>query len=364
MKVVNIVGARPNFVKIAPLMHAMEASTKMEAVLVHTGQHYDYNMSESFFKELQIPEPDVYLNVGSDTHGKQVAKIMKKFDDFCEEYQPDLVVVVGDVNSTMACSLVATKRHIKVAHIEAGIRSYDRGMPEEVNRIVTDSIADLLLPPSQDAVENLIKEGHTTDQIQLVGNIMIDTLLKNQQKILASNILQMLNVLPKEYALLTLHRPSNVDNTESLGNIIDALEVIQENIHIVFPVHPRTKKKIEEFGLMSRINQMENIVLTEPLGYFDFGKLVYDAKFVMTDSGGIQEETTVYQTPCITIRENTERPVTVLEGTNELAGADKVKIIDFANQILDGKWKKGIVPELWDGKTAERIVNVFENLKI
>lgn len=174
----------------------------------------------------------------------------------------------------------------------------------------------------------------------------------------------MLNVLPKEYALLTLHRPSNVDNTESLGNIIDALEVIQENIHIVFPVHPRTKKKIEEFGLMSRINQMENIVLTEPLGYFDFGKLVYDAKFVMTDSGGIQEETTVYQTPCITIRENTERPVTVLEGTNELAGADKVKIIDFANQILDGKWKKGIVPELWDGKTAERIVNVFENLKI
>lgn len=364
MKIANIVGARPNFVKIAPLMHAMQYSAEFEAVLVHTGQHYDYNMSESFFKELQIPEPDVYLNVGSDTHGKQVAKIMKKFDEFCEEYQPDLVVVVGDVNSTMACSLVATKRHIKVAHIEAGIRSYDRSMPEEVNRIVTDSIADLLLPPSQDASENLMKEGHSKEQIYLVGNIMIDTLLKNQQKILESNILQTLGILPREYALLTLHRPSNVDDLENLVNIIDALDVIQKRIKIVFPVHPRTKKKLEEFELMSRIKQMSNIKLTDPLGYFDFGKLVYDAHFVMTDSGGIQEETTVYQIPCITIRENTERPVTILEGTNELAGADKNKIIGFANQILDGKWKKGTVPELWDGKTAERIVNVFENLKI
>jgi UDP-N-acetylglucosamine 2-epimerase (non-hydrolysing) len=363
MKVVSIVGARPNFVKIAPLMQTMVNSSLLDPILLHTGQHYDYNMSESFFRELEIPEPDVYLNVGSDTHGKQVAKIMKKFDDFCEEHYPELVVVVGDVNSTMACSLVAVKRHIKVAHIEAGIRSYDRSMPEEVNRIVTDSVADLLLPPSKDAVENLLKEGHTSEQIQLVGNIMIDTLLKNQQKILRSDILQTLKINPKEFALLTLHRPSNVDDIKSLGNIIEALEVIQDRIKIVFPVHPRTKKRIEEFGLMNRINQSENIILTEPLGYFDFGKLVYDANFVMTDSGGIQEETTVYQIPCITIRDNTERPVTIWQGTNELAGSDKEKIVDFANQILDGNWKKGTIPELWDGKTAERIVRVFEKLK-
>jgi len=364
MKVVNIVGARPNFIKIAPLMHAMVSSSVIEPILLHTGQHYDYNMSESFFLELQIPEPDVYLNVGSDTHGKQVATIMRKFDDFCEEHQPDLVVVVGDVNSTMACTLVAAKRHIKVAHIEAGIRSYDRGMPEEVNRIVTDSVADLLLPPSKDAVENLLKEGHTAEQIHLVGNIMIDTLLKNQQKILKSDILQKLSVNPKQYALLTLHRPSNVDDVESLRNIIEALEEIQKRVKIVFPVHPRTKSRIEEFGLLNKINQLENIILTDPLGYFDFGKLVYDAKFVLTDSGGIQEETTVYQIPCITIRENTERPVTVWEGTNKLAGSDKEKIVDFANKIIDGKWKNGAIPELWDGKTAERIVNVFENIKI
>ncbi len=248
MKVVNVVGARPNFVKIAPLMQAMTRSNNLEPVLLHTGQHYDYNMSESFFRELEIPEPDVYLNVGSDTHGRQVAKIMKEFDEFCEEHNPDLVVVVGDVNSTMACSLVAVKRHIKVAHIEAGIRSFDRNMPEEVNRIVTDSVADLLLPPSSDAVENLLKEGHNEDQIHLVGNIMIDTLLKNQQKILRSDILRTLNIKSGEFALLTLHRPSNVDDVRSLGNIIEALEVIQNRIKIVFPVHPRTKKRIEEFA--------------------------------------------------------------------------------------------------------------------
>lgn len=363
MKVVNIVGARPNFVKIAPLMKAMANSSIIDPILLHTGQHYDYNMSESFFQELQIPEPDVYLNVGSDTHGKQVATIMKKFDEFCEVHHPDLVVVVGDVNSTMACSLVAVKRHIKVAHIEAGIRSYDRSMPEEVNRIVTDSVADLLLPPSKDAMEILLKEGHSSDQIHLVGNIMIDTLLNNQQKILNSRILQTLNIHPGEFALVTLHRPSNVDNIKNLENISEALEEIQHRIKIIFPVHPRTKKKIEEFGLIDRISQSENIILTDPLGYFDFGKLVYDAKFVMTDSGGIQEETTVYQIPCITIRENTERPVTIWEGTNELAGSDKKKIIDFAFNILDGKWKKGSIPELWDGKTAERIVKVFERLK-
>ncbi|MEZ5198289.1 MAG: UDP-N-acetylglucosamine 2-epimerase (non-hydrolyzing) [Bacteroidales bacterium] len=364
MKVVNIVGARPNFIKIAPLMHAMARSKELEPILLHTGQHYDYNMSESFFNELSIPKPDVYLEVGSAPHGKQVAMIMKKFDAFCEAHQPDLVVVVGDVNSTMACSLVAVKRHIKVAHIEAGIRSYDRSMPEEVNRIVTDSIADLLLPPSMDAVENLYKEGHTKDQIHLVGNIMIDTLLKNQPMIQASDILNKLQTEPKGFALLTLHRPSNVDNSQNFGQIMDALEAIQKRIQIVFPIHPRTKKRMEEFGLLEKVNQFKNIILTEPLGYFDFGKLVHDAKFVLTDSGGIQEETTVYKVPCITLRENTERPITISVGTNELAGSDKQKIIDFAYQILDGNWKQGKIPELWDGNTAERIVRIFENLQL
>lgn len=340
----------------------MQKSEILEPVLLHTGQHYDYNMSESFFKELDIPEPDVYLGVGSDTHGKQVARIMTKFDDFCNKQNPDIVLVVGDVNSTMACSLVAVKRHIRVAHVEAGIRSWDRSMPEEVNRIVTDSVADILLPPSKDAVNNLINEGHNSKNIHLVGNIMIDTLLKNQPKILQSKVLNTLEINSKDFALLTLHRPSNVDDENNLLNIIESLEVIQKELQIVFPIHPRTKKMIENFGLLGRIQNANNIILTDPLGYFDFGKLVFDAKFVMTDSGGIQEETTVYGIPCITIRENTERPITIQQGTNELAGPNKEKIIDFAGQILMDRWKKGAIPELWDGKTAERIVNVFENL--
>jgi len=362
MKVVNIVGARPNFVKIAPLMHAMNDSSKIEPVLLHTGQHYDYNMSESFFKELEIPEPDVHLNVGSDSHGKQVAKIMKKFDDYCEKESPDLVVVVGDVNSTMACSLVAVKRHIKVAHVEAGIRSFDRSMPEEINRIVTDSVADLLLPPSKDAIENLKKEGHTEDNIFLVGNIMIDTLLKQQNKIRKSEILEQLDLQKKEYALLTLHRPSNVDDVSELTNIIDAIEDIQQKIKIIFPVHPRTKCKIEEFELSARTDKMKNFIMTDPLGYSDFGKLVYDSRFVLTDSGGIQEETTVYGIPCITLRENTERPITVWEGTNELVGSNTDLIVNYAIKILDDKWKTGKVPELWDGKTSERIVNILTQM--
>lgn len=364
MKVVNIVGARPNFIKIAPLMHAMAISNKIEPILLHTGQHYDYNMSESFFNELSIPKPDVYLEVGSASHGKQVAMIMKKFDEFCENHKPEMVVVVGDVNSTMACSLVAVKRHIKVAHIEAGIRSFDRSMPEEVNRIVTDSIADFLLPPSGDAVENLLKEGHPEEQIHRVGNIMIDTLKNNQAKIQASNILNSLGIKQKDFALLTLHRPSNVDNKENLQQIIGAIEKIQKEIKIVFPVHPRTQNKLEAFGLMEQMDQFSNLILCEPLGYFDFGKLVHDARFVLTDSGGIQEETTVYNVPCITLRQNTERPITITEGTNELAGHDPEQIVKLAFQILGDTWKSGRIPELWDGKTAERIVRIFENLQL
>jgi len=362
MKVVNIVGARPNFVKISPLMQMMQNAPFIDPILLHTGQHYDFNMSESFFKELDIPKPDVYLGVGSASHGKQVAMIMKKFDEFCEEHNPDLVLVVGDVNSTMACSLVAVKRHIKVAHVEAGIRSFDRSMPEEINRIVTDSVSDILLPPAKDAVENLKKEGHTDDEIFLVGNIMIDTLLKQQSKIQKSEILNELNIGAKEYALLTLHRPSNVDNVTELTNIVNAIESIQQKIKVVFPVHPRTKNKIEEFGLSARTDSMKNLIMTDPLGYSDFGKLVYESRFVLTDSGGIQEETTIYKIPCITLRENTERSITVWEGTNELAGSDTCLIVDYAEKILNNNWKSGNVPELWDGKTSERIVDVLTKL--
>jgi UDP-N-acetylglucosamine 2-epimerase (non-hydrolysing) len=362
MKIINVVGARPNFIKIAPLMAKMQQAENMDAVLLHTGQHYDYAMSENFFDELGIPKPDIHFNVGSDSHGKQVARIMQKFDDLCDKENPDMVIVVGDVNSTMACSLVASKRGIKVAHIEAGIRSWDRSMPEEVNRIVTDSITDYFFPPSADAVTNLINEGHSEDQIFLVGNIMIDTLKMQQAKIDASEILSTLNLKSQDYALLTLHRPANVDDKKNLGEIVNTLLEIQNQIKVVFPVHPRTLKQLKGFDLYEKLRNGKNILLTEPLGYHDFGSLVKNARFVLTDSGGIQEETTLYKVPCITLRENTERPITVEVGTNEIAGIDKKKILNYVDTIMRGKWKTGSVPELWDGKTAQRIVEVIQEI--
>jgi UDP-N-acetylglucosamine 2-epimerase (non-hydrolysing) len=364
IRIVNIVGARPNFVKIAPIMHAMLQSEKIEPILLHTGQHYDYEMSESFFKELSIPEPDVYLEVGANTHAKQVGTIMEKFDDFLDTTHIDMVLVVGDVNSTMACTIVAAKRGIKVIHVEAGIRSWDRTMPEEINRMVTDSIADILMPPSTDAVQNLIKEGHPYESIHMVGNIMIDTLIAQQDSIQKSKILDKLNIERKQYALITLHRPSNVDQISDLSQIIDAIEEIQKKIKVVFPIHPRTKKMLEKFNLTSKIESFDKLILTNPLGYHDFGKLVRESRFVMTDSEGIQEETTVYQIPCITLRANTERPITITQGTSELAASQKDVIIKFAQQILNGDWKKGSIPELWDGKTAGRIVETLENFKV
>ncbi len=360
LRVVNIVGARPNFVKIAPIMHAMLQSEKIEPILLHTGQHYDYEMSESFFKELSIPEPDVYLEVGSNTHAKQVATIMEKFDDYLDTTHIDMVLVVGDVNSTMACTIVAAKRGIKVVHVEAGIRSWDRTMPEEINRMVTDSIADILMPPSRDAVENLKKEGHDDSKIHMVGNIMIDTLIQQQANIDRSEILQKLGLEKREYALLTLHRPSNVDQIADLSQIMDAIEQIQKQIKVVFPVHPRTRKMLGKFNLTSKIESFDKLIFTNPLGYHDFGRLVRESRFVMTDSGGIQEETTVYQIPCITLRANTERPITITQGTSELAASKKEVIVKFAGQILNGDWKKGTIPDLWDGKTAGRIVEVLE----
>ena len=351
--------------KIAPITRAMKKDSFFEPILLHTGQHYDFKMSGSFFQELGIPEPDINLGVGSLNHAKQVAKIMEKFDDVCEEIKPDAILVVGDVNSTMACTLVASKRAIKSIHVEAGIRSFDRSMPEEINRLVTDSLADLLLPPSKDAVDNLIHEGHSKSKIKLVGNIMIDSLKHFQSKIHDSDILKTLGLENTKYVSLTLHRPSNVDSKETLVKILDALEYIQNNVKLVFPIHPRTKKMIENFGLEHRIDKMSNLLMIDPLGYFDFSKLVSGSLFVLTDSGGIQEETTVQGIPCITLRKNTERPITITQGTNEIAGSDTNKIIQLADRILAGNWKNSQTPELWDGNTAVRIIDsIKENLAL
>lgn len=357
MKIISVVGTRPNFMKIAPIIRAFNKNKFIENILLHTGQHYDEKMSSIFFDELEIPKPDIELNIGSDTQTKQVAKIMMKFEEVCDEVKPQAILVVGDVNSTMACALVAAKKGIKVFHIEAGIRSGDKEMPEEINRLVTDSISDYLLPPSSDAVDNLLNEGHAKEKIGLVGNIMIDTLKYSQEKISKSDVLTKYKLTQNEYAVLTMHRPSNVDNKKVLTDLIDAFEYTQNKIKIISPVHPRTKKMLKEFDLYERVLNLPNFIITESLGYLDFGKLVSNARFVITDSGGLQEETTVYQIPCITIRENTERPVTIWEGTNELAGTDKDKIKGFVDKILDNKWKKGSIPELWDGNTAERIVD-------
>jgi UDP-N-acetylglucosamine 2-epimerase (non-hydrolysing) len=360
IKIINVVGTRPNFMKIAPIMQRMKLSSHIKPILVHTGQHYDVQMSETFFKELQIPFPDISLNVGSDSHARQAAHIMEKFENACDEVKPDAIVVVGDVNSTMACTLVAAQKGIKTIHVEAGIRSRDRSMPEEINRMVTDSIADFLLPPSQDAVENLLSEGHSPESIKLVGNIMIDTLMMQQPGIKSSTILTKYGFTEKEYVTLTIHRPSNVDEPVTFKRILDALFIIQSKIKIIFPVHPRTRKMIKDLGLDLFIAEMKNLILCDPLGYYDFGRLISGSKFVLTDSGGIQEETTVYGIPCITLRENTERPITISEGTNELAGSDTEKIVDYSGKILEGNWKKGSIPYLWDGKTSERIVDFIE----
>jgi UDP-N-acetylglucosamine 2-epimerase (non-hydrolysing) len=360
VKIINIVGARPNFMKIAPVMDAMGKSKVIKPLLLHTGQHYDEKMSSLFFEELKIPKPDIYLGVGSGTHAKQVAHIMEKFDDVCEEEKPDAILVVGDVNSTMACSLVASKLGIKIIHLEAGLRSFDRRMPEEINRLVTDSIADLLLTPSEDGSQNLLNEGISADKIQLVGNIMIDTLFRFLPVIEKSSIIDQLHLTPQQYLLVTLHRPSNVDQKENLKEILTTFREIQKKIKIVFPVHPRTMKNINEFGFSELINEMKNLIITEPFGYLDFQRLMTQSKAVITDSGGVQEETTALKIPCITIRENTERPVTVTEGSNVLIGSDMGQLVLMIEKVLANKWKKSTIPEQWDGKTADRVVKIIE----
>ena len=359
MKIACVVGARPNFMKIAPILEAMKPYTKLQPLLVHTGQHYDYEMSGVFFEDLDIPEPNVHLGVGSGSHAVQTAKIMIEFEKVVLEHQPDLVLVVGDVNSTLACALVAAKLHIPVAHVEAGIRSFDRSMPEEINRIVTDAISDYLFPPSHFGRENLLHEGIPEEKIFLVGDVMIDTLLKYQKRAAQAPILKELGLAQKSYALMTMHRPHNVDIKENLIAVLDAIDRVQKRIPIVFAMHPRTRKRIEEFQLESRIAAMKNLTIIEPVGYLRFLNLMMHAKFVITDSGGMQEETTVLNIPCLTLRENTERPETIDDGTNTLVGNDTQRIIKESFRILNGQGKRGTYPKLWDGRAAERIVEII-----
>jgi UDP-N-acetylglucosamine 2-epimerase (non-hydrolysing) len=359
-KVILVCGARPNFMKISPIIKAMIRSGKLKPYLVHTGQHYDEKMSKSFFDLLHIPKPDVDLGVGSGSHGEQTAKVMVEFEKVCQREMPDLVVVVGDVNSTMACTIAAKKLWIPVAHVEAGLRSWDMKMPEEINRVVTDSICDLFFTTDPDANGNLRRAGVPEERIHFAGNVMIDTLLDNVGHSRDNPILETVGVKPKQYCFLTMHRPSNVDQKEVLGGLLGAFEHIQKKIPIVFPAHPRAVKMIREFGFGPRFEAMSGLKVCEPLDYHQMLKLNKNSLFALTDSGGLQEETTVLGIPCITMRHNTERPVTVNEGTSEVVGNDPAKIIDAAERILAGKWKKGGSPHGWDGKAGERIVAVLE----
>jgi UDP-N-acetylglucosamine 2-epimerase (non-hydrolysing) len=359
-RILNVVGARPNFMKIAPIQRVMQKyPADIEPVLIHTGQHYDEQMSKFFFEDLQLPQPDIYLGVGSGTHADQTARIMLDFEKVCLEKKPDLVVVVGDVNSTVACSLVASKLWIPVAHVEAGLRSFDRKMPEEINRLVTDALSDHLFVTEKAGLKNLEKEGINPEKIHFVGNVMIDSLVYFLDKANGSAILPQLELQPQNYALVTLHRPSNVDDPENFLKIITAFEEIQRHLPIIFPIHPRTKKNIKQFGLEEKVKSLKNLRLISPVGYLDFMQLTKQCKFVMTDSGGIQEETTFLNIPCITLRENTERPVTVEIGTNEIVGTDTEKIIYLTKKLRAGEWKKGCNSELWDGYAAERIVDIL-----
>ncbi|HEY4706117.1 MAG TPA: UDP-N-acetylglucosamine 2-epimerase (non-hydrolyzing) [Thermodesulfobacteriota bacterium] len=361
MKILCVVGARPNFMKIAPItdeLKKMGVAHKM----VHTGQHYDYRMARLFFEDLGLPKPDINLNVGSGTHAVQTAEVMTRLDPVLSSESPSLVIVVGDVNSTMAATITAVKRGIPVAHVEAGLRSFDRTMPEEINRMLTDSIADMHFTTEQSANDNLVREGIDPSRIVFVGNTMIDTLLKHVDRASTSPILEDLGIRPREYGVATLHRPSNVDSRENLESILAALNEIAVDLPVIFPAHPRTKKLIADFNLGHLVmeaaeNRHSGVHMIEPLGYLDFLKLMREARIVFTDSGGIQEETTVLELPCLTLRENTERPITITAGTNTLVGTDRNKIVTEARRRLD----QGFVhldarPPLWDGRAAERIV--------
>jgi UDP-N-acetylglucosamine 2-epimerase (non-hydrolysing) len=358
LKMLVVAGARPNFMKVAPLLKAAvahnadprNAQKAIDCLLVHTGQHYDEKMSDVFFRELGIPAPDVNLDVGSGSHAVQTANVMLKFEPVCKETRPDWVVVVGDVNSTVACTLVAAKLGIRVAHVEAGLRSFDRAMPEEINRLVTDALADLLLTPSSDADLNLLNEGIPKSRIRLVGNIMIDSLIANLEKARQSKILKTLELTPGKFAFVTLHRPSNVDSQSSLTALMRQLRSLSTRLPIVFPMHPRTRKMLETFQIDSRSDRAFQII--EPVGYHDSLCLAENARIVLTDSGGLQEETTYFQTPCLTLRPNTERPVTVTIGSNRLTGLEHLE--QDLSKALGGGARVGQIPPMWDGATAAR----------
>jgi UDP-N-acetylglucosamine 2-epimerase (non-hydrolysing) len=353
MHILHVVGARPNFMKAAPVYHALRTRPGMRQTLVHTGQHYDRNLSDVFFSQLEIPAPDVNLGVGSGTHARQTADIMTGFEQVLLEKKPDFVLVYGDVNSTVAAALVCAKLLVPVAHIEAGLRSFDRTMPEEVNRIVTDRLADLLFTPSEDGDENLLREGVSPEKIQRVGNVMIDSLVR----LLPAASQCPTNGFPERFALVTLHRPSNVDDSETLKSILQSLLAVTGQLDVVFPLHPRTRGRIAQFGLRT-----DKLHLLEPAPYIEFLALQRRATAVITDSGGIQEETTYLQVPCLTLRSNTERPITVTMGTNILVGQDSRKLASELSAILEGKGKRGTIPPLWDGHAAERIADVLQRL--
>jgi UDP-N-acetylglucosamine 2-epimerase (non-hydrolysing) len=357
MNVACVVGARPNFVKIAPIVAEIRRYTGVRCTLIHTGQHYDPRMSGGFFRDLEIPEPDVNLGVQADANAVQTAEIMRRLAPVLTAGRPDLMVVVGDVNSTVAGALVAAKMDIPVAHVEAGLRSFDRSMPEELNRILTDAVAEYCFTTEPAANENLTREGVGPERIHHVGNVMIDTLVHFRDRAAASTVLDDLGLRPGEFVVLTLHRPSNVDDPSRLRHVLDAIRGIQRDVRVIFPVHPRTRERLRLLGPAVAIDEM--LTLIEPLSYLDFLQLMATACCVLTDSGGIQEETTALGIPCLTLRANTERPITVTLGTNRLVGVDPAKIQTAWQQIRRGDWPAGRLPELWDGRAAERIVKVI-----
>jgi UDP-N-acetylglucosamine 2-epimerase (non-hydrolysing) len=359
LKIACVFGARPNFMKIAPIVSELRTRGEVEPVLIHTGQHYDVRMSDNFHRALDLPEPEHNLGVGSGTHTEQAARIMLALDPLLSELAPHCVVVVGDVNSTLAAALAAAQQRIPLAHVEAGLRSFDPSMPEELNRRLTDSMSDFLFTTSRDADANLLREGISPDRIFFVGNVMIDTLLRYRDQALALDMAGRLGVERDEYALVTLHRPSNVDHPDDLRRTIDTLDGLQRRLPVVFPAHPRTLKSLRRLGLEDRIRGMHSLVLHEPLGYVEFLSLLASARVVLTDSGGIQEETTILGVPCLTLRENTERPVTVEQGTNQVVGTDPERILAALDELLESRSRDGRVPELWDGRAAERIVAIL-----
>jgi UDP-N-acetylglucosamine 2-epimerase (non-hydrolysing) len=362
MQILSIVGARPNFMKVAPIIRALAARAGVfHHHLVHTGQHYDPKMSDAFFDVLGLPEPDFNLGVGSGSHAEQTGKVMMLVEPILADLRPDMTIVVGDVNSTLACALTAKKLNLKVAHVEAGLRSGDMSMPEEINRLCTDAICDLLFTTDRIADENLAREGVSPARIRRVGNVMIDSLLTHRTVAYGMAYHRSLGLAPEGYATLTLHRPSNVEDRNTLAGILDAVIEATQGLPVIFPIHPRTLARIQSFGLADRLET--NIRAIEPLGYLQFLSLNISARVVLTDSGGLQEETTILGRPCVTIRENTERPITIEEGSNRLAGVSPAGILAATRAALASQNGQGCVPELWDGKAAERIVAVLEELR-